>query len=77
MTPNGGVSPTVGVGVSCSIWYSIVSYLYVSCSGLITSVGEGGGGGGGGEWGRESSFVCYRLLVTVCNCKGECPHAAY
>ena len=30
-----------GVGVSCSIFYSIVSYLYlyVSCNGLITSVG--------------------------------------
>ena len=25
---------------SCRILYSIVSYLYVSCSGLITSVGE-------------------------------------
>ena len=30
----------IGVGVSCRILYSIVSYLYVSCSGLITSVGE-------------------------------------
>ena len=29
-----------GVGVSCRILYSIVSYLYVSCSGSITSVGE-------------------------------------
>ena len=29
-----------GVGVLCRILYSIVSYLYVSCSGLITSVGE-------------------------------------
>ena len=29
-----------GVGVSCRILYSIVSHLYVSCSGLITSVGE-------------------------------------
>ena len=28
----------IGVGVSCPIWYSIVSY--VSFSGLITSVGE-------------------------------------
>ena len=28
-----------GVGVSC-ILYSIVSYLYVGCSGSITSVGE-------------------------------------
>ena len=30
----------IGVGVSCRISYSIVSYLYVSFSGLITSVGE-------------------------------------
>ena len=30
----------VGVGVSCRILYFINSYLYVSCSGLITSVGE-------------------------------------
>ena len=29
-----------GVGVSCRILYSIVSYVYVSCSGSITSVGE-------------------------------------
>ena len=29
-----------GVGVSCRILYSIVSYLYVSCSGSATSVGE-------------------------------------
>ena len=29
-----------GVGVSCRILYSIFSYLYVSCSGSITSVGE-------------------------------------
>ena len=29
-----------GVGVSCRILYSIVSYLYVSCSGLVTSFGE-------------------------------------
>ena len=27
-------------GVSCRILYSIVSYLYVSCSGSITPVGE-------------------------------------
>ena len=31
-----------GVGVSCHILSSIVSYLYVSCSGSITSVGEEG-----------------------------------
>ena len=30
----------IGVGVSCCISYSIVSYLYVSFSGLITSVRE-------------------------------------
>ena len=29
-----------GVGASCRILYSIASYLYVSCSGSITSVGE-------------------------------------
>ena len=30
-----------GVGVSCRILYSIVNYfIYVSCSGSITSVGE-------------------------------------
>ena len=29
-----------GVGVSCRILYSIVSHLYVNCSGSITSVGE-------------------------------------
>ena len=28
------------VGVSCPILYSFVVYLYVSCSGSITSVGE-------------------------------------
>ena len=38
-----------GVGVSCRILYSIVSYLYVSFSGSITSVGE----------------ACYRLLVIM------------
>ena len=29
-----------GVSVSCRILYFIVSYLYVSCSGSITSIGE-------------------------------------
>ena len=29
-----------GDGVSCRILYSIVSNLYISCSGPITSVGE-------------------------------------
>ena len=29
-----------GVGVSCRILYSIVSYLYVSCSTSVTLVGE-------------------------------------
>ena len=29
-----------GVGVSCRILYAIVSYLFVSCSGSISSVGE-------------------------------------
>ena len=31
-----------GVGVSCRILYSIVSYLYVRCSGSIISVREEG-----------------------------------
>ena len=30
----------IGVGVLRRFSYSIVSYLYVSCSGLINSVGE-------------------------------------
>ena len=30
----------IGVGISCRILYSIVSYLFVSFIGLITSVGE-------------------------------------
>ena len=38
--------------VSCCSSYSIVSYLYVSFSGLITSVGE-----------ERAIFFCYRLLV--------------
>ena len=29
-----------GVGASCRILYSIISYLYVRCSGSVTSVGE-------------------------------------
>ena len=29
-----------GVGVSCRILYSIISYLYISCSGSITLVGD-------------------------------------
>ena len=42
-----------GVGVSCRILYSIGSYLYVSCSGSITSVGE------------EKELIC--LLSFTCN----------
>ena len=42
-----------GVGVSCRILYSIVSYLYISCSGSITSVGE------------ERELAC--LLSFTCN----------
>ena len=41
-----------GVGVSCRILYSFVSYLYVSCSGSITSVGKG-------------DLIC--LLLVTCN----------
>ena len=29
-----------GVDVSCHILYFIVSYLYVSCNGSVTSIGE-------------------------------------
>ena len=29
-----------GVGISCRILYSIVSYLYVRCNGSIPTVGE-------------------------------------
>ena len=43
-----------GVGVSCHILYSIVSYLYVSYSESITSVGE-----------ERAIFFCYRLLVIM------------
>ena len=37
-----------------SYFCSFVDYLYVSCSGSITSVG-----------GRDSYSVCYRLLVIM------------
>ena len=30
----------IGEGVSCHISYSIVNYLYVSCSGAMTLIGE-------------------------------------
>ena len=39
-----------GVGVSCRILYSSVSYLYMSCSGSITSVWE--------ERANVSAIVC-------------------
>ena len=39
-----------GVGVSCRILYSFVGYLYISCSGLITSVRE--------ERANLSAIVC-------------------
>ena len=42
-----------GVGVSYRILYSIVSYLYVSCSGSIISVGEG------------RTFVCLYYVASV------------
>ena len=44
-----------------SYFYCIVSYLFVRCKGSITSVGED----------RESSFVCYRLLVIMWFLFGE------
>ena len=42
-----------GVGFSCHILYFIFSYLCVSCSGFITSVGE------------ERELIC--LLLFTCN----------
>ena len=47
-----------GVVVSCCILYSIVSHLYVSCSGSITSVGE--------ERANLSAIV-YWLLCGFCS----------
>ena len=44
--------------VACRILYSIVSYLYVSCSGSITSVGE--------ERANLSAIV-YLLLCGFCS----------
>ena len=48
-----------GVGVSCRISYSIISYLYVSCSGSITSDGE--------ERASLSaiSFTCYYVFSVL------------
>ena len=46
-----------GVGVSCRILYSTASYLYVSCSGSITSVGE--------ERANLSAIVYYFMLYGV------------
>ena len=48
-----------GVGVSCRILYLIVSYLYVSCSGVITSVGE--------ERERERERELFFPLSFTCN----------
>ena len=50
----------IGEGVSCRTSYSIVNYLYVSCSGLFTSDLE--------ERERERErelFFCYRLLLIM------------
>ena len=33
--------PLFGVGVSCHILYSVVIYLYVSCSGILPRLGKG------------------------------------
>ena len=46
-----------GVGVSCRILYSFVSYLYVSCSGPITAVGE--------EKANLSAIVYCNYVVSV------------
>ena len=48
------LSNVFGVCVSCRILYFIVSYLYVSCSGSITSVGE------------ERANLSDRLLLSIC-----------
>ena len=55
-----------GVGVSC-ILYSIVSYLYVSCSGSITSVGE--------ERANFSTII-YLLLCGFCSYGFHLPFGA-
>ena len=49
------------VNVSCRILYSIVSYLYVSCSRSVTVI----------VLGRDSLFVCYRLHVIMWFLFGE------
>ena len=46
-----------GVGVPCHILYSIVSYIYVSCSGSITLVGEKS---------TSLSTIVYLLLCGFC-----------
>ena len=48
----------IGVGVSFCILYSIVSYLYVSCSRSITSVGEER---------ANLSAIAYLLLCGFCS----------
>ena len=50
-----------GVGVSFRIMYSIVSFLYVSYGGLITSVGEE----------RANLSEHYRLLLIIWFLYGE------
>ena len=50
-----------GVGVLCRILYSIISYLYVCCSGSITSVGEER------EREREREREIISLLSFTCN----------
>ena len=44
----------IGVGALCHILYCIVSYLYVSFSGLITSIGD-----------EKVIFFCYRLVNCI------------
>ena len=46
-----------GVGISCRILYSIASYLYVSCSGSITTFGE--------ERANLSAIVTCNYVVSV------------
>ena len=51
-----------GVCISCRILYSIVSYLYVSCSGLITVAGE--------ERANLSAEIMWFLLGEVSSSSG-------
>ena len=57
-----------GVGISCRILSTIVGFSYVSCSGLITSVGE--------ERANLSAIV-YMLLCGFCSERFPLPLGAW